>query len=144
VIEFNVRFGDPEAQVVLPLIAGSFVELLVRAAAGELDEGDAPSAEDKAVAVVLASRGYPQSSESGMPIEGVARAEAGGAVVFHAGTRMQNGRLVTAGGRVLAVMARGPSFGDATAAAYRAVGEIHFNGMQFRRDIGRKAIEVTT
>jgi phosphoribosylamine--glycine ligase len=142
VIEFNVRFGDPEAQVVLPGLDGPIARVLAAAADGTLDR--APTlriSDDRYVGVVLASRGYPASSESGRPIDGLERAAAvPGALVFHAGTAMADGRVVTAGGRVLTVVGRGATYADAMATAYRAVGEIAFDGMQFRRDIGRKAI----
>ena len=91
--------------------------------------------------MVLASGGYPESSESGRAITGLAQAAAvPGALVFHAGTAARDGAIVTAGGRVLSVVGRGPSYQDAIAVAYRAVAEIRFDGMQFRTDIGRKAL----
>jgi phosphoribosylamine--glycine ligase len=91
--------------------------------------------------VVLASRGYPESSESGRPIEGIDRAEAiDGVVVYHAGTAVRNARLVTSGGRVLTVVGRGKDFAEATARAYAGVLQISFDGMQYRHDIGRKAM----
>ena len=141
VIEFNVRFGDPEAQVVLPLIDGSLCELLMASATGQLSGRRAQFSPDRAVGVVLASRGYPASSESGRVITGLDRAQAmPGVVVFHAATQMTEAGLVTAGGRVLTVVGRGPSFEDAMSRAYAAVDVIHFDGMQYRRDIGQKAL----
>jgi phosphoribosylamine--glycine ligase len=142
VIEFNVRFGDPEAQVVLPGLDGPIARVLAAAADGALDRAPALRVSDERyVGVVLASRGYPASAESGRPIDGLERAGAvPGALVFHAGTAMADGRVVTAGGRVLTVVGRGATYADAMATAYRAVGEIAFDGMQYRRDIGRKAI----
>ena len=140
VIEFNVRFGDPEAQVVLPLLEGGFYWELVGAATGTLVP-DAECSDDKAVGVVIASRGYPRSSESGVPIAGLSEASAvPGATVFHAGTRAEGGRTVTAGGRVLTVVGRGQTYQDAMDTAYRAVAKIQFDGMHYRRDIGRKAL----
>jgi phosphoribosylamine--glycine ligase len=144
VIEFNVRFGDPEAQVVLPLIengiAGFAESVLLGAATGTLAPTFAFSA-DKTVGVVLASRGYPASSESGREIFGLAEAAAiPGVTVFHSGTKVENGRVLTAGGRVLTVVGRGATFADAMATAYRGVDAIKFDGMQYRRDIGRKAL----
>ncbi|HEX5069677.1 MAG TPA: phosphoribosylamine--glycine ligase [Vicinamibacterales bacterium] len=140
VIEFNVRFGDPEAQVVLPLIDGGFAGLLRGAAEGAF-VGPPVVSPDKTVGVVLASRGYPASAESGVPIDGVDRAaELPGVTVFHAGTKMQDGRLVTAGGRVLTVVGRGATYREAMDRAYAAVREIRFDGMQYRTDIGKKAI----
>jgi len=141
VIEFNVRFGDPEAQVVLPRIDGALARTLMAAATGRLSETGVRVSTDCCVGVVLASRGYPASAESGRPIDGLT--EAGGhedALVFHAGTRLDNGRIVTAGGRVLTVVGRGADFETAMDAAYGAVDVIHFDGMQCRRDIGRKAL----
>jgi len=141
VIEFNVRFGDPEAQVVLPLLDGNFTELLFASATGALGDRTVAEPEDKAVGVVLASRGYPATSESGRPIRGIGRASAvPGVTVFHAGTRIAGDELVTAGGRVLTVSARAGSFQKAIDAAYQAVSAIQFDGIQFRRDIGQKAL----
>ena len=141
VIEFNVRFGDPEAQVVLPLLEGNFTELLYAAATGALGNRTLAEPEDKAVGVVLASRGYPATSESGRPILGIGRASAvPGVTVFHAGTRISGDELVTAGGRVLTVTARAAGFQKAIDAAYQAVSAIQCEGMQFRRDIGQKAL----
>jgi phosphoribosylamine--glycine ligase len=141
VIEFNVRLGDPEAQVVLPLIDEPLLPLLIDAAEGRLRSQACRLRTDKLVGVVLASRGYPESSESGQPIEGVAAAERLSQVtVLHAGTAQRDGVLVTAGGRVLTVVGRGPSFDVAIARAYEGVSQIHFDGMQYRHDIGRKAL----
>jgi phosphoribosylamine--glycine ligase len=141
VIEFNVRFGDPEAQVVLPRVEGPFARTLLAAATGQLPENAVTCSSDCCVGVVLASRGYPATSESGCPIDGLdAAAKAPGALVFHAGTRVADGRIVTAGGRVLTVVGRARTFDRAMAAAYDAVAHIRFDGMQCRRDIGRKAI----
>jgi phosphoribosylamine--glycine ligase len=141
VIEFNVRLGDPEAQVVLPLLEGNFTELLYAAATGVLGDRTVDEPQDKAVGVVLASRGYPATSDSGRPILGIGRASAvPGVTVFHAGTRISGDELVTAGGRVLTVTARASGFQKAIDAAYQAVSAIQFEGMQFRRDIGQKAL----
>jgi len=141
VIEFNVRLGDPEAQVILPLIDEPVLPLLVAAAAGDLRQTTCRLGAERYVGVVLASRGYPESSESGRPIDGVEEAErVPGVSVYHAGTARRDGRLVTAGGRVLTVTARGASFTEAVARAYAGVLMISFDGMQYRRDIGRKAL----
>src|SRR4029453_6404438 len=122
VIEFNVRLGDPEAQVVLPLIDEPLLPLLIDAAEGRLRSQACQLRTDKLVGVVLASRGYPESSDSGHPIEGVAAAERLSQVtVLHAGTARRDGVLVTAGGRVLTVVGRGPSFDVAIARAYEGV-----------------------
>jgi phosphoribosylamine--glycine ligase len=142
VIEFNVRFGDPEAQVVLPRIEGPFARTLLAAATGHLSAGAVECSSDCCVGVVLASRGYPAASESGRVIDGLdAAARSADALVFHAGTRATDGQIVTAGGRVLTVVGRAQTFERAMAAAYAAVARIQFDGMQFRRDIGRKAID---
>jgi phosphoribosylamine---glycine ligase len=140
VIEFNVRLGDPEAQVVLPLIDEPLVPLLAAAADGSLRQRAVRAGADKLVGVVLASRGYPESSQSGVPIHGVEAAERRpGVKVFHAGTELRDGALVTSGGRVLTVVGRGRDFADAIDRAYDGVAQISFDGAQWRRDIGRKA-----
>jgi phosphoribosylamine--glycine ligase len=141
VIEFNVRLGDPEAQVVLPRIDEPLLPILAAAAAGSLARSSIRIGSDRLTGVVIASRGYPESSESGQPIEGVERAEAiPGVAVYHAGTALRGGRLVTAGGRVFTVVGRGDDFAEATARAYAGAMNISFDGMQYRRDIGRKAL----
>ena len=140
VLEFNVRFGDPETEAVLPRLGEDLVPYLRACAEGTLAGGTIRTIPGSAVTVVLASRGYPASSESGVPISGVA--EAGNqrdTMVFHAGTALADGRLVTAGGRVLAVTARGADRDAAIAAAYAAADGIAFDGMQVRRDIGSDA-----
>jgi phosphoribosylamine--glycine ligase len=139
VIEFNVRLGDPEAQVILPLIDEPLAPLLAAAAAGNLHQRRCALSSDTLVGVVLASRGYPESAESGRPITGIAEAEATGAAVYHAGTALADGRLVTAGGRVLTIVGRAPTYADAIARAYAGVALVSFDGVQFRRDIGSKA-----
>jgi phosphoribosylamine---glycine ligase len=144
VIEFNVRFGDPEAQVVLPLLATDLAPLLVAAADGNLDLAAIPTVPGVAVGVVLASAGYPGPVTAGVPIHGVNDAErVDGVQVLHAGTALKDDRLVTAGGRVLTVVGRGPSFDEAIARAYDGVSTIAFEGMQYRRDIGQKALTAT-
>jgi phosphoribosylamine---glycine ligase len=140
VIEFNVRFGDPEAQVILPLIEEPLLPLLMAAARGNLHQTECRLSRHKLVGVVMASRGYPEAAESGQPISGIDAAEHDGVRVLHAGTALRDARLVTAGGRVLTVVAGGCDFSDAIANAYAGVEKIHFEGMQFRRDIGRKAL----
>jgi phosphoribosylamine--glycine ligase len=145
VIEFNVRFGDPEAQAVMPLVEGRFAELLRASATGHVSPSLVRFSQDRAVGVVLASRGYPATSESGRVIDGIEQAAAlPGVLVFHAGTRLENGRVVTAGGRVLTVVGRGATFEDAMARAYAGAEKIQFDGIQFRRDIGVKAIEAAS
>jgi len=142
VIEFNVRLGDPEAQVVLPLVAEPLLPLLFAAASGRLAQPRVRIGRGALVGVVLASRGYPESSESGRPISGIEAAEAvAGVDLYHAGTAMRGGQLVTAGGRVLTIVGRGADYGEAIARAYDGASRIAFDGMQYRRDIGRKALK---
>jgi len=140
VIEFNVRLGDPEAQVILPAMVDSFAPLLAAAAAGELRSSECTLSAERHVGVVLASRGYPGSAESGRPIQGIESAERLDVTVLHGGTAIVNRQLVTAGGRVLTVVGHGKTFSAAAAHAYEGVAQVFFEGMQFRRDIGRKAI----
>jgi phosphoribosylamine--glycine ligase len=140
VIEYNVRFGDPEAQVVLPRLSSDLGLLLAQAAAG--DAMDPPTfAEDAAVTVVLASEGYPEAPRTGDPITGIEEADAmDGVTVFAAGVAAdEEGRLVTAGGRVLSVTGMGATLTSAREAAYSAVGKIHWAGMQHRTDIAATA-----
>ncbi len=130
VIEFNCRFGDPETQSLLPRLESDLIPLL----AGDLSQ--APRVADRAaVTVVLAGAGYPERSDQGTPIEGVADAEATGALVLHAGTALHGGRLVTNGGRILNVVGVGATVAEARTAAYEAASRIDFAGMQFRKDI---------
>jgi phosphoribosylamine---glycine ligase len=141
VIEFNARFGDPEAQVVLPMLDEDLAWLLGAAATGALPSRPARFRNEPHVGVVLAAGGYPDNAERGKRITGIEDASATpGAVVFHAGTGKQDGHLVTAGGRVLTVVGRGASHREAIDVAYRAAAKIQFDGMQFRSDIGRKAL----
>ena len=136
-VEFNVRFGDPEAQVVLPRLTTDLAELLAAAAAGDLTAAPPPRfSDDACVTVVLASEGYPAAPRTGDVIEGIADAEANGAVVFCAGVAGgPDGALVTAGGRVLAVTATGPTIADARANAYAAADRISWPGRYLRTDI---------
>jgi len=144
VIEFNARMGDPETQVVMPLVDEPLLPILTAAADRALTRGAVRLRNDCAVGVVMASRGYPESSSSGQTIQGVEQAEAlDGVSVCHAGTVIRDGQLVTAGGRVLTVVGRGADFPQAISRAYSGVMKIHFDGMQFRRDIGKKA-EITS
>ena len=140
VLEFNCRFGDPETQAILPGIEGDLLPLLQGAATGEL-AGEVTFGEGAAVTVVLAGGDYPEQNDSGTPIDGVEDAEATGAIVFHAGTARQGGRLVTNGGRVLAVTATGGDVGSARSRAYEATSRISFAGMRYRRDIALTAAE---
>jgi phosphoribosylamine---glycine ligase len=138
-VEYNVRFGDPEAQVVLPRLTTDLAGLLAEAAAGRL-VSEPRFTEQAAVTVVLAAEGYPAAPRTGDVIRGIAEAEAAGATVFCAGVAAgEDGSLVTAGGRVLDVTALGPTLADARATAYAAAAEVHWPGMQYRPDIARAA-----
>ena len=140
VIEFNVRFGDPEAQVVLPRLEGNFAQTLLASATSGIGRATLGGAADRVVGVVLAAAGYPGQVETGRPIAGLDGAVTmADVLVFHAGTRSADGRLVTAGGRVLTVVGRGPTYEAAARRAYDAVDRITFEGMQYRKDIGSKA-----
>jgi phosphoribosylamine---glycine ligase len=140
VIEFNVRFGDPEAQVVIPMIADELAPRLAAAAEGSLDPAPIAFRREPHVGVVLASAGYPGSSPSGLLISGLAdAARLRDVLVFHAGTARRGDDIVTAGGRVLTVVGRGATVADAIVRAYDGVSRISFDGMHYRRDIGRTA-----
>jgi len=142
VLEFNVRFGDPETQPILMRMQGDLLEVLLAVCDGRLDEVDLSWDSRPAVCVVMASAGYPGAYEKGKPITGIEQAQAlDDVVVFHAGTAMQGDRLVTAGGRVLGVTALGTTLADAKARAYQAVDTIHFDGAYARRDIADKALK---
>ena len=142
VIEFNARLGDPEAQVVLPLVDEPLLPLLQAAASGALEPRTVRLSREPHVGVVIASGGYPDAFETGREIHGLEQAAAmPGVTVLHAGTAHRDGRLVTAGGRVLTVVGRGPDFATAIARAYAAVDCISFEGAYARRDIGSKALQ---
>jgi phosphoribosylamine--glycine ligase len=142
-LEYNVRFGDPEAQVVLPRLASDLAELLAAAASGDLRRAHGPAfSDDASVTVVLASEGYPVEPRTGDVIEGLDAAESAGATVFSAGVaRDGEGRLVTAGGRVLAVTGTGPTIRNARDQAYAAVGCVSWPGMHHRTDIAAQFSE---
>jgi phosphoribosylamine--glycine ligase len=141
VIEFNVRFGDPEAQVVIPMIEDEIGGRLAAAADGNLDPSPFALSSQKYVGVVVASQGYPGSGPIGLPIRGLGAAEAlDDVLVFHSGTRLTGSDVVTAGGRVLTVVGRGATYEAAIGRAYEGVSRIEFDGMHYRRDIGRKAV----
>jgi len=141
VLEFNVRFGDPEIQPVLRRFEGDFARTLLLTATGRLDEAEFGWSPEPAVSVVIASGGYPGKYTKGFPIRGLAEAAKSGAVVFHAGTAFNGkGEIVNAGGRVLGVSARGRDIADAIARAYAAADRISFEGSFCRRDIGAKAL----
>jgi phosphoribosylamine--glycine ligase len=134
VLEFNCRFGDPETQSLLPRLEGDLLEALAAAAGGSLG-GTTLTASGAAVTVVLAGRDYPERSDTGTPIAGIADAEAEGALVFHAGTALRDGRLVTNGGRILGVTGIAESVAAARDRAYEAAARIAFDGMRLRSDI---------
>jgi phosphoribosylamine--glycine ligase len=141
VIEFNARLGDPEAQVILPLIDEPLLPLLDAAAAGALPNRPARFGHEPRVGVVMASGGYPDTFHVGKPITGLEDAAAlDGVEVLHAGTSLSNGTVVTSGGRVLTVVGRGHDFKAAIARAYAGVERIKFEGAQYRTDIGKKAL----
>jgi phosphoribosylamine--glycine ligase len=145
VLEFNCRFGDPETQAVLPRLRSDLVDLCAAAREpGGLAGVEAEFTPEWAVTLVLASRGYPESSSKGDVIEGVEAAAATGAEVTHAGTAIADGRLVTAGGRVLNVTALGADAATARERAYDAAELITFGGRQIRTDIAARAVERTT
>lgn len=139
VIEFNVRFGDPETQVVWPLLTGNVAEVLRAAAAGDLGDAGVTLSPGAAVGVVLAAPGYPMHPVTGQPIAGAGHDFGPDVAVFHAGTAVRDGQLVVAGGRVLTIVGQGPTHAIAMDRAYAAVEAISFDGMHYRRDIGAKA-----
>lgn len=140
-LEFNVRFGDPETQVLVMTTAGDFGEAFLAASRGELADGALAPNGEHAVCIVLAAEGYPDAPKKGAAITGIDAAEAlEGVRVFHAGTARSSSELVTAGGRVLGVTARAASLREAHARAYAAAERVRFSGMQFRRDIARRAL----
>jgi len=141
VLEFNARFGDPETQSYLRLLESDLLEVLNACVDGRLDQLAISWSDRTTVTVVLASGGYPGSYPKGLPISGLEEAAVlPDVVVFHAGTKLENGRLVTAGGRVLGVSATGADLQDARAKAYAAAKLIHFEGVQYRTDIGSKSL----
>lgn len=141
VLEFNVRMGDPETQALLYSLRSDLGEVLMAGAAGKLGGIKLNWAPEPAVAIVMAAHGYPGKARSGDEITGIGNAEKAGAKVFHAGTKIgESERLVTSGGRVLAVTASAPSLPEAIAKAYTAAGHVHFEGMHFRKDIGKKGL----
>src|SRR3989337_419756 len=142
VIEFNCRFGDPETQVVLPLLESDLAEIFLSIVEEELDLQDVKWKEGSAVCVVLASGGYPDKYEKGKEIFGLNRVGNSNVLVFHAGTKKAGNRIVTNGGRVLGVTAFDQTMEGALGKAYSAVDKIRFDGMQYRHDIGYRATNV--
>lgn len=141
VLEFNCRFGDPETEVVLPSVASDLLPVLLACAEGRLEPGMVKMRPEAAVTVVMAAPGYPGSYPKGLAISGLDAAAAAGCTVFHAGTALRDGQVVTAGGRVLTVTAFGADLRAAVAKAYEGVGQIAFEGAHYRRDIAAKAFK---
>jgi phosphoribosylamine--glycine ligase len=139
VLEFNVRFGDPETQPIMLRLRSDLVDLIEAALAGRLDAARAEWDPRPAIGVVLAAPGYPEAPRTGMPIAGLPATDAD-SHVFHAGTRLDGDRLVTAGGRVLAACALGDDLRTARDRAYRLIESIESDGAFFRRDIGARAL----
>jgi phosphoribosylamine--glycine ligase len=141
VLEFNVRFGDPETQVILPRLQGNFLEMMEAASKGELNKIEVSWDPRAAACVVLASKGYPGHFEKGKVIEGVDKAAKISYIsVFHAATEQKDDKLVTAGGRVLGVTALGEDIPTAVGRAYQAASKIKFEGMHYRKDIGKEVL----
>ena len=138
VVEFNCRFGDPETQVVLPLLESDLLDFMQACAAGDLGGRKLSWREGSAVCVIMASGGYPKAYKKNLPIDGVTKAKSLGAMIFHAGTKLEGNELVTNGGRVLGVTATAPTLREAVDKAYRCVDVIHFDDVHFRRDIAFK------
>lgn len=134
VLEFNCRFGDPEIQVLLPLLDTKLSEVCFAVIEGNLERLSIVWREEKGVCVVIASGGYPNDYKVGFTISGLESVE--GVMVFHAGTKWQDGRFLTNGGRVLNVCATGRTYEEARKKVYSEIGKIHFEGMYFRKDIG--------
>lgn len=140
VVEFNARFGDPETQVVLPLLDGDLAQIMLACTGGTLADVPIHWKDGAAVCVVLAAGGYPGSYEKGHEISGIEDAAKLGALVFHAGTASQGDRIVTNGGRVLGVVGRGADIASAVQAAYTSVGQISFKDAYYRKDIAHRAL----
>ena len=143
VIEYNCRFGDPETQVVLPLLKSDLLRIMLACTEGKLSETPVEFSAESAACVILASGGYPEHYEKGKEISGLGNGQlpGGEAVVYHAGTALKDGRLVTSGGRVLGVTATAPDLKTALEKAYAAADNISFEGLHRRSDIGRRALE---
>ena len=142
VLEFNARFGDPETQAILVRLDSDLLEILDACVDGRLAETPLRWSSGASACVVASSGGYPGSYKTGLPISGLAAAApVPGVQVFHAGTALKDGQILTAGGRVLGVTAAADSLSEALARAYQAMAEIHFEGMYYRRDIGHRALK---
>jgi phosphoribosylamine--glycine ligase len=141
VLEFNARFGDPETQVIMARMRSDIVPILQQAATGLLGETRIEWAKEPAVCVVVASRGYPESPETGKAVQGLdSLKDWSDVVVYHAATKRENGQIKTVGGRVLGVTALGANLESAITRAYEAVARISFDGMFYRKDIGHRAL----
>ena len=140
VVEFNCRFGDPETQVVLPLLESDLLEIMLACAEGNLADKKISWSNETAVCVVLASGGYPKSYKKNLPIEGIKKAESLGATVFHAGTKISDDKILTSGGRVLGVTVTEKNIKSAIEKVYKCVEVINFEDMHFRKDIAAKAL----
>ncbi|HBE02139.1 MAG TPA: phosphoribosylamine--glycine ligase [Spirochaetia bacterium] len=138
VVEFNARFGDPETECVLPLLKTDLAEIMCACANGSLDKISMQTEKLASCTVILASGGYPEEYKKGMEITGLDKIHS--AMVYHAGTKLENGKPVTDGGRVLAITACGADLKSAIKTAYENVKKIHFNGMYYRTDIGKKGL----
>ncbi len=141
VVEFNARFGDPETQVVLPLLESDLVEIMLACVDGTLSDLDIKWSDGAAVCVVMASGGYPKSYQKGFAIDGLEKAKAADTLVFHAGTAEKDGAVVTSGGRVLGVVAKAPTVKEAVDKAYKGVAAITFQDAFYRKDIAHRALE---
>ena len=144
VVEFNARFGDPEAEVYMRLLESDIVPALAAVANKSLPTEDLAWKAGAVTGITMASGGYPGAYEKGKIITGIEKAEKGGAVIFHAGTKIENGKLLTNGGRVLNVTATGKDLPEALQNAYTAVSKISFEGAHYRTDIGKKALAQET
>lgn len=141
VIEYNCRFGDPETQVVLPRLKTDIVDIFEAIDNETLSDLDVEWSDDACACVIMASGGYPKSYSKGIEIAGLSNGQLDGVTVYHAGTKLQDNKLVTSGGRVLGVTALGDTLENALKKSYDAVEKIHFEGAHYRRDIGKRALE---
>ena len=141
VIEYNCRFGDPETQVVLPRLKTDIVDIFEAIDNETLSDLDVEWSDDACACVIMASGGYPKSYPKGIEITGLSNGQLDGVTVYHAGTKLQDNKLVTSGGRVLGVTALGDTLENALKKSYNAVKKIHFEGAHYRRDIGKRALE---
>jgi phosphoribosylamine--glycine ligase len=138
-LEFNCRFGDPETQSIVPRLEGDELVALAAAAAGDASRVSLTESDDAAVTLVVVGADYPATTDVGTRIDGIAEAEASGALVFHAGTALRDDRVVTNGGRILNVTATGPTIAAARERAYDAATHISFEGSRYRTDIAKEA-----